>query len=71
VRLVTSPLQMSLVTVTSASANKATEDYWNTFTGLPDDHVPEVPPDGVCLFFCVWLRVRVCVCVCVCRAHAH
>lgn len=46
VRLATQPLSISVTSVSSEAANKATDGQWSATTGLPDDKLPEVPPDG-------------------------
>ena len=37
---------MRLNGVSSTSADEATGDSWNEYSGLKDDQLPEVPPDG-------------------------
>ncbi len=46
VRLVTRPLEMQLTDVASAAASEATGGQWSGMLGLPDDRLPELPPDG-------------------------
>lgn len=46
VTLTTDGLIMDILDVKSALARNATDGRWNTFDGLEDDILPEVPPDG-------------------------
>ncbi|WIA22673.1 hypothetical protein OEZ86_009641 [Tetradesmus obliquus] len=46
VPLATQPLVMDVVSVASAAADNATDGLWSATLGLPDDKLPEVPPDG-------------------------
>ncbi|KAF8063719.1 hypothetical protein HT031_003574 [Scenedesmus sp. PABB004] len=48
VPLATAPLVVSLSGVASPAAAAATGDQWSATLGLPDDRLPEVPPDGAC-----------------------
>lgn len=47
VRLATQPLSITVTSVISDGASKATDGQWSATTGLPDDKLPEVPPDGM------------------------
>lgn len=49
VRLATQPLSISITSISSEAADKATDNQWSATTGLPDDKLPEVPPDGEAL----------------------
>lgn len=48
VRLVTPPLTMRRYAVGSKIADVMTGSQWAADLGLPDDGLPEVPPDGEC-----------------------
>ncbi|KAF6261957.1 hypothetical protein COO60DRAFT_1458856 [Scenedesmus sp. NREL 46B-D3] len=46
VPLATQPLVMDVASVVSKAADSATDGLWGALIGLPDDKLPEVPPDG-------------------------
>lgn len=46
VRLATQPLSISVTSISSEAASIATDNQWSATVGLPDDDLPEVPPDG-------------------------
>ena len=45
-KLTSDSLNMAIEGVTSAHATNLTDGLWEANTGMPDDKVPEVPPDG-------------------------
>jgi hypothetical protein len=49
VPLATQPLVMDVASVASEAADNATDGLWSATVGLPDDRLPEVPPDGMLL----------------------
>jgi hypothetical protein len=49
VPLATQPLVMDVASVASEAADNATDGLWSATLGLPDDQLPEVPPDGTLL----------------------
>lgn len=55
VKLVSSPLSMGFMNIQSAEAMALTDNTWDAQTGLPDDKLPELPPDGEGqLACCAW-----------------
>jgi hypothetical protein len=49
---------MDVASVASEAADNATDGLWSATLGLPDDKLPEMPPDGallpIVLFASVW-----------------
>jgi hypothetical protein len=55
VSLETQPLVMDVASVASEAADNATDGLWSATLGLPDDKLPEVPPDGALLLAFLFL----------------